>query len=188
MSQYRRANSSRQDLTVYPRLKDEGHTVNGHNVPISDREERWFKIEVKEAVYVKVEKPYLKRGGGLRHHLSPIYNAVLSSLPWRWNKHSHLSLTWLQKTTVSSDLNNSKDCCYNSQEPLWTEMYRPSSPTPSCFLRCSDFNENQLPFDIDQLKLWLLTCGKQRSPPPISSVVVQLQSYTNAEVQMLTPA
>ncbi len=34
---------------------------------------------------MKVEKPSLNRGGGLWHHLSPIYNAALSCLPRRFN-------------------------------------------------------------------------------------------------------
>ena len=34
----------------------------------------------KEPIYVKLEQPSLNRGGGLRHHLSPNYNSVLSSL------------------------------------------------------------------------------------------------------------
>lgn len=44
-------------------------------VHILDREDRCFTRAVKQAIYVKVEKPSLNRGGGLRHHLSPIYNS-----------------------------------------------------------------------------------------------------------------
>ena len=36
------------------------------------------------------ERPSLNRGGGLRHYLSPTYNAVLSFLPRQFNNHSHL--------------------------------------------------------------------------------------------------
>ncbi len=58
LSQHRRGNSSGQD-----------------------REDGWFERGVKEAIYVKVEQPSLNRGGGLRHHLSPAYNAVLKTVP-----------------------------------------------------------------------------------------------------------
>ena len=48
---------------------------------ILDREERWFERGVKEAIYVKRERPSLNRGGGLRVHLSPSYNAVIAAIP-----------------------------------------------------------------------------------------------------------
>ena len=48
-------------------------------------EDRWFERGVKEAMYVHPEKPSLNRGGGLRHHLSATYNAVLGALPRQIN-------------------------------------------------------------------------------------------------------
>ena len=48
---------------------------------ILDREERWFERGVKEAIYVKRERPSLNRGGGLRVHLSPSYNVVIAAIP-----------------------------------------------------------------------------------------------------------
>ena len=45
------------------------------------KEERWFERGVKEAIYVKRERPSLNRGGGLRVHLSPSYNAVIAAIP-----------------------------------------------------------------------------------------------------------
>ncbi|XP_049914604.1 uncharacterized protein LOC126398968 [Epinephelus moara] len=84
-AQHRRANSSGQDSVVYLHLKEKVHSFEDSNVHTLDREDRWFERGVKEAIYVKLEKPSLNRGGGLRHHLSPTYNAVLSSLPRRCN-------------------------------------------------------------------------------------------------------
>ena len=40
-------------------------------------------------VYVKLGRQSLSRRGGLRHYLSPTYNAVLSSLPRQLNRNSH---------------------------------------------------------------------------------------------------
>ena len=83
MAQHRRASSSGQDSAVFLHLKEEGHSFQDTNVQILDREDRWFERGVREAIHVKVEKPSLNRGGGLRHFLSPIYNQVLSKLPKR---------------------------------------------------------------------------------------------------------
>lgn len=48
---------------------------------ILDREDEWFEQQVKEAIYVKVEKASLNRGGGLRHQLSPTYSSISSAIP-----------------------------------------------------------------------------------------------------------
>ncbi|XP_051781539.1 uncharacterized protein LOC127527292 [Erpetoichthys calabaricus] len=81
MSQHRRASSSGQDSAVYLHLQDSGHSLKDEEVHILDREERWFERGIKEAIYVKKERPSLNRGGGLRVHLSPSYNAVQGFLP-----------------------------------------------------------------------------------------------------------
>ena len=81
MAQHRRATSSGPVSAVYLHLKEKAHSFEDSNNRILDREDRWFERGVKEAIYVKVEKPSLNRGGGLRHHLSPIYNAALSAIP-----------------------------------------------------------------------------------------------------------
>ena len=80
MAQHRRAKASGQDSAVYLHLKDKGHSFEDSQVRILDREEDWFKRGVKEAIYVKTEKPSLNRGGGVRHLLSATYNAVLTPL------------------------------------------------------------------------------------------------------------
>ncbi|XP_071344169.1 uncharacterized protein [Trachinotus anak] len=108
MAQHRRANSSSLDSAVHLHLKEKAHSFEESKVHILDREDRWFERGVKEAIYVKVEKPSLNRGGGLRHHLSPIYNAALSSLPRRFN-----SLT-SKKNNCSQMACDSNDCLYNT--------------------------------------------------------------------------
>ena len=58
---------------------------------VLEREDHCLERGVKEAIDVKLIKPSLKRGGDLRHFLSPTYNAVLHSLGQN-SKNSH-SLT-----------------------------------------------------------------------------------------------
>ena len=102
MSQHRRSTSSGQDSAVHLHLKEKGHSFDDSNVRILDREDRWFERGVKEAIYVHLEKPSLNRGGGLRHHLSATYNAVLGALPRRINPHSHLGTMWVVTTHIVS--------------------------------------------------------------------------------------
>ncbi|TWW71630.1 hypothetical protein D4764_16G0001270 [Takifugu flavidus] len=79
-----------QDSPVHLHLKESGHSVKDSQVWILAREDRWFERGVKKAIHVKLEKPSLNRGGGLRHFLSPTYNAVLHSFQQQ-TKHSHHS-------------------------------------------------------------------------------------------------
>ena len=97
-----RANSLGQDSVVHLDLKEEKCSFEYNNMNILAWEERWFERGVKEAIYIKLERPSLNRGGGLQHHLSPFYNAVLSSLPKQLNNHSHLGLP------ISSNLHKGK--------------------------------------------------------------------------------
>ncbi|XP_054861960.1 uncharacterized protein LOC129347772 [Amphiprion ocellaris] len=90
MAQHRRATTTGQDSAVHLHLKEKGHSFDDHKVRILAREDRWFERGVKEAIHVKLERPSLNRGGGLRHHLSPTYNAVLRALPRRCSHLSHL--------------------------------------------------------------------------------------------------
>ena len=79
-TQNRRANSSGQDSALHLHLNEKNNSFEDTNVKILAGEYRWFDRGVKESIYVKLEQPSLNRGGGLRHYLSPIYKAVLSSL------------------------------------------------------------------------------------------------------------
>ncbi|XP_060756880.1 uncharacterized protein LOC132867932 [Neoarius graeffei] len=83
LAQHRRASSSGQDSAVYIHLNNKGHSFQDCNVRILAREDRWYERGVKEAIFVNLERPSLNRGGGLRHHLSNIYKAVLDTLPRR---------------------------------------------------------------------------------------------------------
>ena len=120
MAQHRRANSSGQDSAVYLHLKDRGHSFEDQQVHILDREDGWFERGVKEAIYTRVEKPSLNRGGGLRHHLSPTYNAVLSSLPRKLNKRNLLvsgeETNDGRSGLASGSPNDCNDCRYSNQE------------------------------------------------------------------------
>ena len=87
MAQHRLANSSGQDSEVHIHLKESGHSFEESQVCVL-RGDRWFERGVKEAIHVKLKKPSLNRGGGLRHFLSPTYNVVVYSLGQNC-KHSH---------------------------------------------------------------------------------------------------
>ena len=73
-------------------LKESGRSFEDSQVCVVARKERWFKKSVKEAIHVKLKKPSLNRGGGLRHLLSPTYNAVLRSL----GQHSKCLRRWMR--------------------------------------------------------------------------------------------
>ena len=70
------------------------HDKNQMTLNILDREDRWFERGVKEAIFVKVERPSLNRGGGLRHHLSSAYNMVLKTIPRRFTDTPSCSTSW----------------------------------------------------------------------------------------------
>ena len=88
MAQHRRATFSGQDSAVHLHLKVSGHSYEDDQGRILAREARWFERGVKEAIHVKLKISSLIRGGGLRHFLSPTYNAVLHSLGQN-STHSH---------------------------------------------------------------------------------------------------
>ena len=88
MVQHRRATSSGQDSAGHLHLKESGHSYEDSQVRVLEREDRWFERGVKETIHVQLKKTFLKRGGGLRHFLSPTYNVVLHSLG-QHTKHSH---------------------------------------------------------------------------------------------------
>ena len=52
--------------------KGEGHFFDDENVHLLDRD-TWFERGIKEAIYVKLEKPTFNKGGGLRYQLSATY-------------------------------------------------------------------------------------------------------------------
>lgn len=66
------------DKTVFPHLKEMDHTFEDSNVHNLDRVD-WFEKGVKDAIYAKLEKTSLNRGGDLQNSLSLTYNAALAS-------------------------------------------------------------------------------------------------------------
>lgn len=58
---YRRATTVGWDSVVYLNLQASGHLFNNEHVHILEGKEHWFKWEVKEAIYVKIEWPFLNR-------------------------------------------------------------------------------------------------------------------------------
>ncbi len=102
-----------QDSAVYLHLKESPHSFEDSNVHILDREDRWFERGVKEAIYVKVEKPSLNRGEGLQHHLSPIYNAALSSIPRRFNNLTSMNNGRSQMALCDPHNSNDSNNCHS---------------------------------------------------------------------------
>ena len=82
--------SSGQDSAVHLHLKEKGHSFEDSKVHILDREDRWFGTGIREAIYVKLEKTSLNRGGALRFHLPRTCNTALFLLPRQFHNHSHL--------------------------------------------------------------------------------------------------
>ena len=88
------------------------HPALDHNLVVIRILNHWTVKErgVKESIHVKLEWPSLNRGGGLRHYLSPTYNAVLSYPHRQLNNHSHLGSPnssnphggWLDQQPTSS--------------------------------------------------------------------------------------
>ena len=71
-----------QDSAAKLYLREINNSFKDNNVNLLAREDRWFERGVKESIYVKLERPSVNRGGGLRHFLSPTYNGE--------THHSHL--------------------------------------------------------------------------------------------------
>ena len=70
MAQHRWATSSGQVPAVHLHLKESGHSFEDNQGCVLATEECWFERGVKEAIHVKLEKPSLNQGGGLRHFQS----------------------------------------------------------------------------------------------------------------------
>lgn len=73
MGQHRRAVSSGQDSAIHAHPKGSRHSFEDSQACAMVRG------SVKEAIHAKLENPSWIRGGGLRHFLSPTFNAVLHS-------------------------------------------------------------------------------------------------------------
>ena len=74
MAQHTRANSSGRDCAIHLHLRDLNHSSEDNNINILAKQDKQFERGVKESISVKLS---LNRGDGLRHYISPTYNAVL---------------------------------------------------------------------------------------------------------------
>ena len=63
-----------------------GHSFEDNQESVLARDDCWFERGVKEAILVKLKKPSLNQGGGVRHFLSATYGLPLSGSTF---KHSH---------------------------------------------------------------------------------------------------
>ena len=63
---------------------------------ILSRQDKWFDKGVKESIYVKLERPTMNRGGGLRHYLSTTYKDSFNSYSYLRKKLKHVKLTTIQ--------------------------------------------------------------------------------------------
>lgn len=77
-TQHRPATFSGQDLAVHPHLKKRGRSFEDSQVCGLEKI-HWFETGVMDAIYVKLEKPFLNTGGGRRRFLPPTYNVLRHS-------------------------------------------------------------------------------------------------------------
>ena len=56
-------------------LSATGHTICLDNAQLLSKEESWYSRKVKEAIYIKTQRPPLNRDQGLR--LPNVYNTIL---------------------------------------------------------------------------------------------------------------
>ena len=124
MAQHRCATSSGQNSAVQLHLKESWHSFENSQVCVQEREDRWFERGVREAIHVKLKNTSLNRGGGLRHFLSPTYNAVLHSLGQN-SKHSHCLIRPDESPTDKGKQSHQKLDQWPTQclRPLWGKVH-----------------------------------------------------------------
>ena len=71
-------NSTSSEVSNNIHIKYPGHHIDLDEVKILDREPCWFERGVKEAIYIKVNKPTLNKDGGC-YKLPGIYESILKS-------------------------------------------------------------------------------------------------------------
>ncbi|XP_068692843.1 uncharacterized protein [Montipora foliosa] len=78
MNQHRRPSfNPAQTSAVYTHLNFTGHAFTLTDVVVLDREDHWHRRGVKEAIWERVENPFLNRKGGLRHSLSHTWDRTV---------------------------------------------------------------------------------------------------------------
>ena len=79
--EHKRPSSTSSEVSDYIHIEYPGHHIEFVEVKILDREPHWFKRGVKEAIYIKADKPTLNNDGG-RYKLPGAYESILrSSVP-----------------------------------------------------------------------------------------------------------
>lgn len=61
MAQHRRSNTTGTESVVSLHLKEIGHSFEGNNIHMLDREDRWFERGVEEVICAKMENTFLNR-------------------------------------------------------------------------------------------------------------------------------
>ena len=87
VGQHRRPSSNEaQNSAVYLHTKETGHSVDGKDAVILDREEQWHRRGIKEAIWERVEQPSLNKKGGLRFNLSHAWDRAIKTIPSRLSR------------------------------------------------------------------------------------------------------
>ena len=75
-SEHRRPSSATSEVSRHIHQDSPGHSIDLENTQILSVEPRWYERGVKEAIFIRANKPSLNRDGG-RFNLSPIWNNIL---------------------------------------------------------------------------------------------------------------
>ena len=75
--EHRRPSSTSSEVSQHIHIESPGHEVDLTKVQVLDREERYFERGVKEAIYIRANRPSLNRDGG-RYKLPNIYDSVIA--------------------------------------------------------------------------------------------------------------
>ena len=76
--EHRRPSSTSSEVSQHIHIESPGHHVDLDQVKILDREARFFERDVKEAIYIRVNKPSLNKDGG-RYKLPRVFDPILES-------------------------------------------------------------------------------------------------------------
>jgi len=75
--EHRRPSSTSSEVSQHIHIESPGHHVDLEQVQILDREPRYFERGVKEAIYIKANRPSLNKDGG-RYKLPDVYDPIIS--------------------------------------------------------------------------------------------------------------
>ena len=76
--EHKRPSSTSSEVSKHIHIESPGHQVDIEEVQILDREPRYFERGVKEAIYIRANKPSLNKDGG-RYKLPRVYDPVVAS-------------------------------------------------------------------------------------------------------------